>query len=168
MPSSSGGESMVKPLYKMPWSSQQCWTPVIKKLQAFDYETASQISFLNFIFRNKLLYLSVAWRSENENGMALECKRIQKPGRIFSGFSRILMELCGSQVHLAPSHGNFISGVANPEIVYCWVVVCSEEQYRGWLYDCFNWKVKTHIHHAWFTKVHVHVKNHTLVRPNAA
>ena len=29
-----------------------------------------------------------------------------------------LMELCGSKVQLAPPHENFISGVANPEIVY--------------------------------------------------
>ena len=38
--------------------------------------------------------------------------------RIFSGFLRILIELCGSKVQLAPPHGNFISSVANPEIVY--------------------------------------------------
>ena len=28
------------------------------------------------------------------------------------------MELCGSKVQLGAPHGNFISGVANPEIVY--------------------------------------------------
>ena len=38
--------------------------------------------------------------------------------RIFSEFLRILIELCGSKVQLAPPHGNFISSVANPEIVY--------------------------------------------------
>ena len=31
--------------------------------------------------------------------------------------SRIFLELCVSKVQLAPPHGNFINGVANPEIV---------------------------------------------------
>ena len=41
-----------------------------------------------------------------------------KPGRTFSGFSRIFMELSGFKVELAPPHGNSINGVANPKIVY--------------------------------------------------
>ena len=30
----------------------------------------------------------------------------------------MFMELCGSKIQLAPPHGNFINGVANPEMVY--------------------------------------------------
>ena len=41
--------------------------------------------------------------------MLLGCKRIQKPGRTFSGFSRIFMELCGFKVQLALPHGSFIN-----------------------------------------------------------
>ena len=47
--------------------------------------------------------------------MVLECKRFHKLGRIFSRLSRIFMEFWGSKVHLAPTHENFINGVANPE-----------------------------------------------------
>ena len=50
--------------------------------------------------------------------MILGCKRIHKPKRTLSGFLRIFMKLCRSKVQLAPPHGNFINGVANPEIVY--------------------------------------------------
>ena len=45
-------------------------------------------------------------------------KRIQKPRRTLSGFLRIFMELCRSEVPLAHPQGNFISGVANAETVY--------------------------------------------------
>ena len=31
------------------------------------------------------------------------------------------MELCGSKVQLAPPHRNFISGIANSEIVYLFI-----------------------------------------------
>ena len=34
------------------------------------------------------------------------------------GFLRIFMELCGSKAQLELPHGKFISGVANPQIVY--------------------------------------------------
>ena len=50
--------------------------------------------------------------------MVLGYKRIYIQGRALCGFSRILMELCGLKVQLAPPHGNLINGVANPEIVY--------------------------------------------------
>ena len=43
--------------------------------------------------------------------MRLGWKRIHR-------FLRISMEFCVCKVQLAPPHGNFISGVANPEIVY--------------------------------------------------
>ena len=46
--------------------------------------------------------------------------RIQKnpqTGRIFSGFSQIFVELCGSKVQLTPPDRNFINGITNPEIV---------------------------------------------------
>ena len=36
----------------------------------------------------------------------------------FYGFLRVFMELYESKVKLAQPHGNFINGVANPEIVY--------------------------------------------------
>ena len=36
----------------------------------------------------------------------------------FSEFSQIFMELSGYKVQLANPYGNFISGVANPEIIY--------------------------------------------------
>ena len=49
--------------------------------------------------------------------LILGCKRIHKPRRILSGFLRIFIELCGSKVQLAPLQGNFINGVAKPEIV---------------------------------------------------
>ena len=38
--------------------------------------------------------------------------------RTFSGFSRILIELCGSKVQLALPHGNFSNSLAIPEIIY--------------------------------------------------
>ena len=41
-------------------------------------------------------------------------KNPQTKGR----FLWIFIELCGSKVQLAPLHGNFISVVANPKIVY--------------------------------------------------
>ena len=47
--------------------------------------------------------------------MVLGCKRIHKP-RTLPGFLRIFMEFCGSKVQLAPPHGHFTNGVANPEI----------------------------------------------------
>ena len=50
--------------------------------------------------------------------MVLGCQLIDKPGRAFSGFSRIFMELYGFKVQLAPPHANLISGIANSEIVY--------------------------------------------------
>ena len=49
----------------------------------------------------------------------IRMEKNQKPGRIFSGFSRVLMELCGSKVQLAPPQENFINGVSNPEAVNC-------------------------------------------------
>ena len=49
--------------------------------------------------------------------MILGWKRIHKSKRRRSGFLRISMDLCGSKVQLPPQHGNFINGVANPEIV---------------------------------------------------
>ena len=49
----------------------------------------------------------------------IRMQKVHKTGNTFSGFSRIFMELCGSKVQLASSHGNFIDDVANPEIVYC-------------------------------------------------
>ena len=64
------------------------------------------------------------WEWEKYWHMVLRCKRIHKPGRTFSGFSRIFMELCKSKVQLGPPHGSFINGVANPETIYyipnCW------------------------------------------------
>ena len=59
--------------------------------------------------------------------MILGWKRIHKPRRTLSGFLQMFMELCGSRVQLAPPHGNFINGVANPEIVYmllCFQILC--------------------------------------------
>ena len=57
--------------------------------------------------------------------MLLGCKRTHKPGRAFSGFSRTFMELYGSKVQPATPQGNFINGVANPEIVY-YCQICME------------------------------------------
>ena len=51
--------------------------------------------------------------------MVLGCKRIHISGRKFSGFLRIVMELCGSKVQLAPLHGILINGIANSETIYC-------------------------------------------------
>lgn len=39
----------------MSWSSLRCWTTTVKKLFGFDNELGSQISFLNIIFRRKLV-----------------------------------------------------------------------------------------------------------------
>ena len=62
-------------LYKMLWSSIQCWTMVVfKKLQGFDYEIGSQIYFPNFMFRQKFLYWSVAWRYRNEKNISTRYK----------------------------------------------------------------------------------------------
>ena len=36
----------------------------------------------------------------------------------FSGFSQIPLELCVPKVQLAPQHGYFINGIANPKIAY--------------------------------------------------
>ena len=58
------------------------------------------------------------WEFEKYLHMIIGWKRIHKPRRILSGFLRIFMELCESKAQLVPLHGNFISGVANPEIVY--------------------------------------------------
>ena len=57
------------------------------------------------------------WQFEKYQQMILGCKRIHKPRKTLSGLW-IFVELCGPRVQLAPPHGNFINGVANPEIVY--------------------------------------------------
>ena len=44
--------------------------------------------------------------------------RMKKRTRRTLSALRIFIELCGPKVQLAPPHGNFINGVANPEIVY--------------------------------------------------
>ena len=43
--------------------------------------------------------------------MVLWCKRIHKPGRKFSGFSQIFMELCTCKVELGSPHRNSINGL---------------------------------------------------------
>ena len=50
--------------------------------------------------------------------MILEWKRVHKPRRTLSGFLRISMEFGGCKVQLEFLHENFISDVANPEILY--------------------------------------------------
>ena len=57
------------------------------------------------------------WEWETYKFIVLGCQRIHKPGRAFSGFSQISMELYGSKIQLAPPHRNFINDVANPEMV---------------------------------------------------
>ena len=42
----------------------------------------------------------------------IRMQKIHKPRWIFSGFSQIFIELCGSKVQLAPSQKKFINGVA--------------------------------------------------------
>ena len=83
-------------LYKMPCSSLLChvlvWHITVKKLWGFAHV------FPNFISRCKFLHLSVAWKMGMRKILILGCKRMHKPGRIFSGFSCIFMELCGSKV----------------------------------------------------------------------
>ena len=56
-------------LYKIPWSSLRCWTTAVKKFQGFDYETGSQISFPNFIFWRKFLFMSClkVWEWEKQH-----------------------------------------------------------------------------------------------------
>lgn len=50
--------------------------------------------------------------------MVLEWKRTHQPGRIFSEFLRIFMDLCMAKVQVVPNHKNFINGVVNCEIFY--------------------------------------------------
>ena len=50
--------------------------------------------------------------------MVLGCKRIHKPGLIFSAFFQTFLELCRSKVQLKPLHRNFTDGVTNPVIIY--------------------------------------------------
>ena len=52
---------------------------------------------------------------QTREDMVLGCKRIHKPGRTFSGFSRVFMELYGSKVQLAPQHGYFIMASLTPK-----------------------------------------------------
>ena len=55
--------------------------------------------------------------------MVLGCKRIHKPGLVFSAILPIFMELCRSKVQPTLPHGYFINGVANPEIIYLEIFV---------------------------------------------
>ena len=60
----------------------------------------------------------------------------------FSGFLRILMELCGSKGQFAPLLGNLINGVANPEIVYIilyHVLECVNNMFMFFI-CCINFK----------------------------
>ena len=70
--------------------------------------------------------------------MILGWKRIHR-------FLRIFMEFCVCKVQLAPSHGNFISGVAKPEIVYMlprFQILCIDWFFfflKPWLWQKICW-----------------------------
>ena len=73
-----------------------------------------KIFFLNFIFRGKVLYFSVALRYENKKILAHGI-RMKKNSQIRVD---IVLQLFGYKVQLAISHVNFRNGIGNPEIAY--------------------------------------------------
>ena len=93
-------------LYKMLWSSIQCWTMVVfKKLQGFDYEIGSQIYFPNFMFRQKFLYWSVAWRYGNEKNISTRYKDSKEStiqAEHFLDFQRLSWNYWGPKSNLHP------------------------------------------------------------------
>ena len=106
-------------LYKMLWSSIQCWTMVVfKKLQGFDHEIGSQISFPNFMFRQKFLYWSVAWRYRNEKNISTRYKDSKESTIQAEHFFKDYHGITGVQSPTCTPDWNFINGVDNPEIVY--------------------------------------------------
>lgn len=92
-------------------------SPPLKKCRGWTMKLEIRYLFPTLPLGRKFLYLISClkvWEREKYQHMVLECKRIHKTGSTFSPFSRIFIELCGSKVPLAPLHGDFIIGVANP------------------------------------------------------
>ena len=84
---------------------------VTMKLEA-KYILPTSSSGVNFY----IYQLSGGMQLKKSLHMVLRCKRIHKPGQMFSEFSQILMELCGSNVQLAASYGKLSLGSSMPWI----------------------------------------------------
>ena len=128
----------------MLYQKKQPLGPVLRYLGWISFSIAKPIEKLNLIKLLAILQVTADKTSQkvryqyhklnnqqkmqiqklNQASMVLRYKRIHKPGRTFSGYSRIFVELCKSKVQLGLPHKNFINEVATPETVYyitsCW------------------------------------------------
>ena len=90
--------------------------------------TMTLVSFYNFTFRLIFFSLSVAEGLGMRKTLAYGI-RMQKNPYMRTNIFWIFMELCGSKVQLAAPHGNFINGVAKPEIIYVSFTSCFNFQF---------------------------------------
>ena len=104
-----------RPLF-FPCAPEQHWARSLFRLEFYSNSFQNPFKFTSNYFQLHFqAHIFIFMRCLKVSGcekykhMVLGCKRIHKPGRTFSGFSRIFMELCGFKVQLGPTPGNFIN-----------------------------------------------------------